>query len=143
MSTYPPRARDVDETINAIVGEAAVIALKTGRALRLVGSIDNDRPAGLAVSRDPKYPVVLALGDWAQLLSIAGDTPMRHKLEGVAVEVTLGLPEVAAACALLQADGSPWARMTQEAVAYKSHPSFLPPSADECPVSGIPRPVLA
>jgi hypothetical protein len=142
MSTYPPRARDVDETINAIVGEAAVIALKTGRALRLVGSIDANRPVGLAVSPEPTMPVVLALGDFAQLLALADETPMRNKLEGTRVTVGLTMPEVAAVCAVLERDGSEWARDTQEGIARKLHPSLMPP-ADECNPHGIPRPVLA
>ena len=76
MSNYPPRARDVDQTINSIVQEAA--ALTTAATLRLVSSNPNpDRPAGLVVSSDPTMPVTMALGDWAQLSKLDPASPTR------------------------------------------------------------------
>lgn len=141
MSTYPPRARDVDETINAIVGEAAVIALKTGRALRLVGSIDNNRPAALAVSPDPSMPVCLALGDWALLLHLSGDTPMAHQLENATASIDLTPSQYRATALLLEGQSTEWAANVQDHITGQIHPSFLPPADDANP-HGIPRPVL-
>ena len=142
MSTHPPRARDVDQTINSIVQEAA--ALTVAATLRLVSSNPNpDRPVGMVVSSDPTMPVTLALGDWCQLLSMADETPMRHKIEGTKATVALTVPQIAAACSALEGDGSDWARGIQEQIAEHTHPSFMPPSADDAPVHGIPRPVLA
>ena len=143
MSTYPPRARDVDQTINAIVAESAAIAVETTRRLRLVGSINNDRPAGLAVAPEPTVPVTLALGDFAHLLALAGQTPMAHQLEATPACALISVPQVQAMCLLLEGQGSEWARNVQEAVAVQVHPSFLPPSADDANPHGSPRPVLA
>lgn len=142
MSTYPPRARDVDQTINSIVAEAA--ALTTAATLRLVSSNPNpDRPAGLAVSSDPTMPVTMALGDWAQLLALSAETPMASKLEATPACVDLSVQQFRAMRLLLANEGTEWADNVQEHVCSQIHPSFLPPSADDAPVHGIPRPVLA
>jgi len=145
MSTHPPRARDVDQTINSIVAEAAPVAAIRPplRLIRSGGSIDNDRPVALGVSTEPTMPVCLALGDWCQLLSMADETPMRQKIEGTKATVALSLPQIAAACHALESNGSTWARGIQEQIAEHTHPSFMPPSADDAPAHGIPRPVLA
>lgn len=141
MSTYPPRARDVDQTINAIVAEAAPIAA-IRPPLRLVGSIDNDRPVGLAVSPEPTMPVCLALGDWALLLHLSGDTPMAHQLENATASIDLTPSQYRATALLLEGQSTEWAANVQDHITGQIHPSFLPPADDANP-HGIPRPVLA
>ncbi len=141
MSTYPPRARDVDQTINAIVAEAA--ALTTAATLRLVSSNPNpDRPAGLVVSSDPTMPVCLALGDWAQLLALSA-TPMASQLEATQATIRMSAKQYQAVRLLLATQGTDWAENMTDGITAQVHPSFLPPSADEAPARGIPRPVLA
>lgn len=141
MSTYPPRARDVDETINAIVAEAAPVAA-IRPPLRLVGSIDNDRPVGLAVSPEPTMPVTLHLGDFAQLLHLAGPTPMTWELGEARATVEMTPTMYRAAALLLEHNGTEWATFVQADITGQIHPSFLPPADDANP-HGIPRPVLA
>lgn len=142
MSTYPPHTRDVDQTINSIVQEAA--ALTTAATLRLVSSNPNpDRPAGLAVSSDPTMPVMLALGDFAQLLALSASTPMASQLEATQATIRMSAKQYQAVRLLLATQGTDWAENMTDGITAQVHPSFLPPSADEAPARGIPRPVLA
>lgn len=114
----------------------------TRPALHLVGSIDNDRPVGLAVSPEPTMPVCLALGDWALLLHLSGDTPMAHQLENATASIDLTPSQYRATALLLEGQSTEWAANVQDHITGQIHPSFLPP-ADDAPVHGIPRPVLA
>lgn len=109
------------------------------RPLRLVGSIDNERPVGLAVTHDPTMPVTLFLGDFAQLLSLSGDTPMAHQLENTPATVPLSSTQYRAVRLMLAQQGSEWAENMQDAISGQIHPSFLPP-ADDCNPHGIKRP---
>jgi len=129
MSTYPPRARDVDQTINSIVAEAAPVAAIRPplRLIRSGGSIDNDRPVALGVSPEPTMPVTLHLGDFAQLLHLAGPTPMTWELGEARATVEMTPTMYRAAALLLEHQGTEWAENVQDAIAGQIHPSFLPP----------------
>ena len=137
-----PHLRDVDETVQSIVDEAAH-AVVAAQKLRLIrNAIDNDRPVGLAVSPEPTMPVCLALGDWALLLHLSGDTPMAHQLENATASIDLTPSQYRATALLLEGQSTEWAANVQDHITGQIHPSFLPP-ADECNPHGIPRPVLA
>lgn len=110
-------------------------AAQDARPLRLV------RGPVPSVALTRTQPVTLALGDWAQLLTLADDTPEAHRIESAAVTLPLSVPQIAAVCSLLELVGTDWAHWTQEAVAVQVHPSLLP-AVDDCPPRGIPRPDL-
>ena len=125
----------IDNVLRVLAAAHETVA-QDARPLRLVRGPRNDVALAQA---GPTQPVTLALGDWAQLLTLADDTPEAHRIEAAPVTLALTVPQVRAVCSLLESTGTDWAQMAQEAIAVQVHPSLLP-GVDDCNPHGIARP---
>lgn len=124
------------ESVMRVLAAAQDTITQDARHLRVVPGPRRDVAL---VQAERTQPVMLALGDWAQLLTLADDTPEAHRIEAAPVTLALTVPQVRAVCSLLESTGGNWAQMVQEAVAVQVHPSLLP-AVDWTPPHGITRP---